>query len=94
MHRFGRREGDVVVDEGASLLCSTTISDFNEARQFCRLDKFFVEAGGEFNISSIVVSSNELVGEIGGNGEVGGDPAAEGLDLKNVKLVKNIPTTS
>jgi hypothetical protein len=53
--------------------------DFNEARQFCRFDRFF-EAGADWSISRMVDSSSELVGDVGGNGDVAGE-SEEGLDL-------------
>ena len=62
---FDRCDGDDVFDDGASLLCSTTISVFNDARQFWRLDRFF-EAGAELSISKMSDSSRDPDGEVGG----------------------------
>ncbi len=56
-----------------------------------RFERFLLTFGDELSISTISVSSNEWVGDIGGNGEEAvGEPVAEGLDLLEVSYIQSL----
>ena len=47
----------VPADEGANLLCKTAISDFNDAKQFCRWERFF-PAGVDVRCNNSAISAS------------------------------------